>query len=145
MAKTPSWLPEVAVGQQNATSIRKTSSTPDPERKVIETAMATQKTQTWQQQATCTKTGMTIATYRDEETIITAVAVVIRNPVRSGADDSHSYRQRRCSIADAQGIHTSTRTEYEDLHTSSSSVGNSFVSTGHFKRGWAPSNQWQGR
>jgi hypothetical protein len=93
----------------------------------------------------CTKTVTTIVTYRDEETITTAVAVVTQNPVRSGANDSHSYRQRRCLIADAQGIRTSTRMEYEDLHTSSSSVENFFVSTGRFRRGWAPSNQWQGR
>jgi hypothetical protein len=73
------------------------------------------------------------------------VPVVTRSQVRSGAGDSHSCRQRRCLIADAQGIRTSTRTEYEDLHTSSSSVENSFISTGHFRRGWAPSSQWRGR
>jgi hypothetical protein len=81
------------------------------------------------------KTGTTIVTYHDKETIITAAVVVIRNPVKSGADDSHSCRQRRCLIADAHGIRTSTKMEYEDLHTSSSSVGNSFVSIGHFTRG----------
>jgi hypothetical protein len=82
----------------------------------------------------CTNTGTTIATYRDEETIITTVAVVIRNLARSGADDIHNYWQRRCLIVDAQGIRTSIRMEYEDPHTSSLSVGNSFVSTGHFRR-----------
>jgi hypothetical protein len=81
------------------------------------------------------KTGKTIATYRDEETLIMAAAVVIRNLPRSGAGGSHSYRQRKCSIVDAQGIHTSTRTEYENLHTSSSSAENFFVSTGHYRRG----------
>jgi hypothetical protein len=91
------------------------------------------------------KTGKIIATYRDEETLITAAAVVIRDPVRSGTDDSHNYRQRRCWIADVQDIRTSTRMEYENLHTSSSSAGNSFVSTGHFRKGWAPSNQWRER
>jgi hypothetical protein len=81
---------------------------------------------------------------RDEETITMAAAaevpVVTRSQVRSGVGDSHNYWQRRCLIADAQGIRASTRTKYEDLRTSSSSVENSFVSTGHFKRGWAPSS-----
>jgi hypothetical protein len=69
------------------------------------------------------KTITTIATYRDEGTITMAAAaevpIVTRSQVRSGADDSHSCRQRRCLIADAQGIRTSTRTEYEDPRTSS--------------------------
>jgi hypothetical protein len=91
------------------------------------------------------KIEKTIAIYRDEETLIMAAAVVIRNLPRSGADSSHSYRQRKCSTADAQGIHTSTKTEYDDLHTSSSNAGNSFVLIVHFRRGWAPINQWRGR
>jgi hypothetical protein len=64
------------------------------------------------------KTGKIIAIYRDKETLIMAVAVVIRNLPRSGAGGSHSYRQRKCLTADAQGIHTSTRMEYDDLRTS---------------------------
>jgi hypothetical protein len=88
----------------------------------------------------------TIATYRGKETItMVAAAEVSRSQAKNGADGSHRCRQKRCLIADAQGIRTSTRTEYEDLHTSSSSVENSYVSTEHFRRGWASSNQWQGR
>jgi hypothetical protein len=73
------------------------------------------------------------------------VPVVTRSQARSGADDSYSCRQRRCFIADAQGIRISTRTEYEDRRTSSLSVENFFISTEHFKKGWAPSSQWRGR
>jgi hypothetical protein len=88
----------------------------------------------------------TTVTYRDKETItMAAAAEVLQSQVRSGAGDNHSCRQRRCLIVDARGIRTSTRMEYGDLPISSSSVENSFASTEHFKRGWAPSNQWQGR
>jgi hypothetical protein len=77
----------------------------------------------------------TIVTYRGKETItMVAAAEVSRSQAKNGIDDSHSCRQKRCLIADAQDIRTSTRTEYEDLHISSSNAGNSFVSTGHFRK-----------
>jgi hypothetical protein len=61
----------------------------------------------------------TTATYHGKETITMVAAVEVpRSQVRSGADDSHKCQQRRCLIADAQGIRTSTKIEYEDLHTS---------------------------
>jgi hypothetical protein len=91
---------------------------------------------------------MTIATVHDEGTTTMAVVAgalaVIRSQELSGADDaiSHNYRQKRCSMEGACGTRTSTKMEFEDPLTSSSSVENSFVSVERFKRECRPSNRW---
>jgi hypothetical protein len=80
---------------------------------------------------------MTIATYRNEGTITMAVAAeaqaVIRIQEQSGVDDviSHNCQQKRCSMEGAQGTLTSIKMASEDMHISSSSAGNSFVSAEH--------------
>jgi hypothetical protein len=94
---------------------------------------------------------MIIATERDEETTTTAVVagalVVIRSQEQSGAADaiSHNCQRKRCSMEGAQGTRTSIKMVSEDLHISSLSAGNSFVSVEHFKKGCKPSNQWPAR
>jgi hypothetical protein len=66
------------------------------------------------------KTAMTIATYRDEGTITTAVVAealaVIRSQEQSGIDDmtSHNCQQKRCSMEGAQGTLTSIKMASED-------------------------------
>jgi hypothetical protein len=89
-----------------------------------------------------------ITTVRDEETTTMAVVAealaVIRIQERSGADDeiSHSCQQKRCSMEGAHNTCTSTKMEFEDPLTSSSSAENSFVSVEHFKRECRPNNRW---
>jgi hypothetical protein len=89
----------------------------------------------------------TIATYRDEGTVTTTavaeVLAVIRSQEQSGVDDatSHNCQQKRYSMEGAQGTLTSTKTAAEDLHISSSSAGNSFISVERFKKGCRQSNQ----
>jgi hypothetical protein len=93
------------------------------------------------------RTATTIATYRDEETTITAAVAealaVIRGQKRSGVDDatSHNCQQKRCSMEGAQGTPTSIKMASEDPHISSSSAGNSSASVKRFKRGCKQSNQ----
>jgi hypothetical protein len=94
---------------------------------------------------------MIIVTEHDEETTTMAVVAgalaVIRSQEWSGADNaiSHSCQRKRCSMEGAQGTRTSTKTASEDLHISSSSAGNSFVSVEHFMKGCKPSNRWPTR
>jgi hypothetical protein len=94
---------------------------------------------------------MIIATEHDEETTTMAVVAgalaVIRSQGRSGADNviSHNCQRKRCSMEGAQGTRTSIKMVSEDLHISSSSAGNSFVSVEHFKKGCKPSNRWPAR
>jgi hypothetical protein len=94
---------------------------------------------------------MIIAMERDEKTTIMAIVagalVVIRSEERSGTDDaiSHSCQWKRCSMEGEQGTRTLIKTESEDLHISSLSAGNSFISVEHFKKGCKPSNQWLAR
>jgi hypothetical protein len=89
-----------------------------------------------------------IAMGRDEQTTTMAVVVgalaAIRSQERSGAEDaiSHSCQWKRCSMGGAQDTRTSIKMESEDPLISSSSVGNSFASVEHFKRGCKPSNRW---
>jgi hypothetical protein len=91
---------------------------------------------------------MTIVTVHDEGTTTMAVVAgalaVTRSQGLSGVDDaiSHSYQQKRCSMEGAHGTSTSTKTEFEDPLTSSSSAKNSFVSAERFKRECRPSNRW---
>jgi hypothetical protein len=91
---------------------------------------------------------MIIATGRDEETttmeVVAGVLAATRSQERSGADDaiSHSCHQKRSSTGGAQDTRTSTKMEFEDPLTSSSSAENSFVSVERFKRGCKPSNRW---
>jgi hypothetical protein len=91
---------------------------------------------------------MTIATYRGEGTITMAVVAealaVIQSHEQSGVDDAinHNCQQKRCSMEGAQVTLTSIKMASEDLHISSSSAGNSFVSAEHSKKGCKPSNQW---
>jgi hypothetical protein len=91
---------------------------------------------------------MTIAIYCDKGAITMAVVAealaVIRSQEQSGVDDaiSHNCQQKRCSMEDAQGTLTSIKTASEDLHISSLSAGNSFVSAEHSKKGCKPSNRW---
>jgi hypothetical protein len=93
------------------------------------------------------KTATTIATYRDEGTVITAAVAEalaeIRSQEQSGANDvtSHNCQQKRCSMEGAQGTLTSIKMASEDLRISSSSAGNSSVSVERFKRGCRQSNQ----
>jgi hypothetical protein len=90
----------------------------------------------------------TIMTYRDEGTITMAVVAealaIIQSQEQSGVDDaiSHNCQQKRCSMEGAQGTLTSIKTASEDLHISSSSAKNSFVSAEHSKKGCKPSNWW---
>jgi hypothetical protein len=91
---------------------------------------------------------MTIAMVHDEGTTTMAVVAgalaVTRSQGLSGVDDaiSHSYQQKRCSMEDAHGTRTSTKTEFEDPLTSSSSAENSFILVELFKRECKPSNRW---
>jgi hypothetical protein len=91
---------------------------------------------------------MTIAMVHDEGTTTMAVVagawVVTRSQGLSGVDDaiSHNYQQKRCSMEGAHGTRTSTKTEFEDPLTSSSSAENSFISVERFKRECRPSNRW---
>jgi hypothetical protein len=76
--------------------------------------------------------------------VVAGALVTTRSQERSGANDAinHSYHQKRCSMGGAHGTRTSTKMEFEDPLTSSSSAENSFVSVERFKRGCRPSNQW---
>jgi hypothetical protein len=91
---------------------------------------------------------MTIVTYRDEGTITMAVVAealaVIRSQEQSGIGGaiSHSCQQKKCSMEGAQGTLTSIKMASEDLHISSSSAENSFVSAKHSKKGCKTSNRW---
>jgi hypothetical protein len=94
------------------------------------------------------RTVTIIAIGRDEETTTMAAVAealaMIRSQEQSGADDaiSHSCQQKRCSMGGAQDTRTSIKMESEDPLIFSSSVGNSFASVEHFRRGCKLSNRW---
>jgi hypothetical protein len=94
---------------------------------------------------------MIIATERDEETttmvVVAEALAVIQSQGRSGADDaiSHSCQRKRCSMEGPQGTRTSIKTASKDLHISSSSAENSFISVEHFKKECKLSNRWPAR
>jgi hypothetical protein len=79
--------------------------------------------------------------------VVAEALAVIQSQEQNVVDDaiSHNCQQKRCSMEGAQGILTSIKTTSEDLHISSSTAGNSFVSAEHSKKGCKPSNQWLGR
>jgi hypothetical protein len=89
---------------------------------------------------------MIIAMEHDEgattTTVVAGALAVIRSQERSGTADaiSHNCQRKRCSMEGAQGTRTSIKMVSEDLHISSSSAGNSFVSVEHFKKGCKPRN-----
>jgi hypothetical protein len=74
--------------------------------------------------------------------VVAEVLAVIQSQEQSGVDDaiSHNGQQKRCLMEGAQGTLTSKKTASKDLHISSSSAGNSFVSAEHSKKGCKPSN-----
>jgi hypothetical protein len=69
--------------------------------------------------------------------VVAGALAATQSQERSGTDDaiSHSCHQKRCSMGGAQDTRTSTKMEFEDPLTSSSSAENSFVSVERFKRG----------